>query len=294
MSYGIPTAASGAGAEVPVCPRHPDRVAYVRCQRCGRPACTQCQRPAAVGIQCVDCVRETAQSAPVKRTMFGAVARGGRPVVTFTLIAICVVVFIGELLPGIGLMNYLAYVPFLTEIQPWRMVTSIFTHSTSFLPHILFNMYSLYILGVMLEPIFGRLRFFAIFLVSGLAGSVGVLLIAPVDSFVVGASGAIFGLFGTLFVLQLKRRGDLRQIIVLLVINAAIGFLPGTNIAWQAHLGGLIGGALVSAMFIYAPMGKSQKILQWGGVAAVLLILLVLTVWRSAAIHSLIAPVFGL
>jgi len=294
VSYGIPTAASGQGAEVPVCPRHPDRVAYVRCQRCGRPACTECQRPAAVGIQCVDCVRETAKNAPVKRTMFGGVARGGRPVVTFSLIAICVLVFAAELIPGAGVINYLAYAPFVTEQEPWRMLTSVFTHSTSFLPHILLNMYSLYILGTVLEPIFGRLRFFWLFLVSGLAGSVGVLLLSPISSVVVGASGAIFGLFGALFVLQLKRRGDLRQIIVLLVINGAIGFLPGVNIAWQAHLGGLIGGALLAAVFIYAPAGKSQKILQWGGMIAIILLLVVLTVWRTSAIQTLFAPTVGL
>lgn len=288
MSYGIPTAASGEGAQVPVCPRHPDRIAYVRCQRCGRPACTECQRQAAVGIQCVDCVRESAKNAPVNRTMAGGVVTTGKPIITYVLIALCVLVFAAELIPNANLINYLAYAPFATEQEPWRMLTSIFTHSTTFLPHILFNMYSLYILGTVLEPVLGRLRFFALFLVSGLAGSVGVLLIAPVDSVVVGASGAIFGLFGALFVLQLKRRGDLRQIIVLLVVNAVIGFLPGANIAWQAHLGGLIGGALVAAILIYAPTGRSRQVLQWGGIAAVLLILIVLTVLRTAAIHPML------
>lgn len=293
MSYGIPTAASGQSAEVPVCPRHPDRVAYVRCQRCGRPACTECQRQAAVGIQCVDCVRETAKNAPVKRTMFGGVARDGRPVVTFGLIAVCVLVFAASLIPGAGVLNALAYAPFVTEQQPWRMLTSVFTHSTNFWAHILFNMYALYFLGTVLEPIFGRLRFFALFLVSGLAGSVGVLLFSPIDSVVVGASGAVFGLFGALFVLQLKRRGDLRQIIVLLLINGAIGFVPGLNIAWQAHLGGLIGGALLAAVFIYAPAGKSQKILQWGGMTAILVLLLIVTVWRNSVIQAAITPFYG-
>ncbi|WP_394940394.1 rhomboid family intramembrane serine protease [Psychromicrobium sp. YIM B11713] len=287
MSYGIPTAASGQGADVPVCPRHPDRVSYVRCQRCGRPACTECQRPAAVGIQCVDCVRETSKAAPVKRAVFGGVARGGRPVVTFTLIAICVLVFIGEWIPGLGISDAFLYAPVTTETQPWRMLTSVFTHSTGFLLHIALNMYSLYVLGNALEPIFGRLRFLMLFLVSGLAGSVGVLLIAAPGQAVVGASGAIFGLFGALFVVQLKQRGDLRQIVVLLVINGVIGFLPGTNIAWQAHLGGLIGGALLAAIFIYAPAGKSQRILQWGGMAALLVVLLLCTVWRTAALHEI-------
>ncbi|NYE95924.1 membrane associated rhomboid family serine protease [Psychromicrobium silvestre] len=286
MSYGVPTAANSPGAQVPVCPRHPDRVSYVRCQRCGRPACTECQRQAAVGIQCVDCVRETAKAAPVKRTMFGGVARGGRPVITFGLIALCVLVFIGEWIPGLNLVINFGYAPVTTETQPWRMLTSVFTHSTGFPLHILLNMYSLYVLGSVLEPIFGRLRFFTVFLISGLAGSVGVLLIGNPEQLVVGASGGIFGLFGALFVLQLKRRGDLRQILVLLVINAAIGFfVPG--IAWQAHLGGLIGGALVAAVMLYAPAGASKRVLEWGGVVVVLLILLVLTVWGAASLHEI-------
>src|SRR5665811_2375455 len=79
----------------PVCPRHLDRVSYVRCQRCGRPTCPECQQPAAVGIQCVDCVREGQKSIRMPRTQFGAkVTPGGRPVVTLTIIAICAAVWL--------------------------------------------------------------------------------------------------------------------------------------------------------------------------------------------------------
>src|SRR5450756_1460746 len=79
----------------PVCPRHPDRVSYVRCQRCGRPTCPECQRPAAVGVQCIDCVREGQKSMRMPRTQFGArVSQDGRPVVTLTIIGICVAVWL--------------------------------------------------------------------------------------------------------------------------------------------------------------------------------------------------------
>ncbi|WP_319639732.1 rhomboid family intramembrane serine protease [Acaricomes phytoseiuli] len=228
---------------------------------------------------------------PKQRTAFGAVAREGRPVVTFTLIAICVVVFVFEWVPGLNLQNTLMYAPFLTELQPWRMLTSVFAHSTSFLGHILFNMWALYVLGQALEPVLGRLRFLALFLVSGFAGSVAVLLIAPVDQGVVGASGAVFGLFGAVLVLQLKQRANLTPILVVLGINAVLGFMiPG--IAWQAHLGGLIAGALLGLIFIYAPAGR--QVYQWAGLAVIMLILLALTVWRAAVLHDfLFTPVLG-
>src|SRR3954454_7944916 len=91
-----------AEQQAPVCPRHPDRVSYVRCQRCGRPACPECQRPAAVGIQCVDCVRDAARTAPGARTVFGGRATAGPPVVTYSIIAICAVAYLAQrVIPGI-------------------------------------------------------------------------------------------------------------------------------------------------------------------------------------------------
>ncbi len=276
MSSTFPVKGSATGA--PVCPRHPDRVSYVSCQRCGRPTCPDCQRSAAVGVQCVDCVRESSKTIPSRRTIFGGVARTGRPVVTITMMAICVVAFgLDWAIPKNFVFQNFAYAPFLTETEPWRMVSSAFLHSTNIM-HIAFNMYALWILGSALEPAFGRVRFLAVYLISAFAGSVGVLLLAPIDTVVVGASGAVFGLFGALFVVQKKRGGDLRQIIVLLLINAAIGFII-PNIAWQAHLGGLIAGALCTASIAYAP-AKNRVLIQWSGVGIAVVILAILTVFK--------------
>ncbi|ALO65562.1 rhomboid family intramembrane serine protease [Arthrobacter alpinus] len=273
-SHPVPYPSTGA----PVCPRHPDRVSYVSCQRCGRPACPDCQRSAAVGIQCVDCVSEASKSVPSRRTIFGGVVRTGRPLVTITMMAICVAMYALDLaIPKDFIFQNFAYAPFYTETEPWRMVTSAFLHSTN-LMHIAFNMYALWILGNALESAFGRVRFLAVYLVSAFAGSVGVLLLSPIDTVVVGASGAVFGLFGALFVVQKKRGGDLRQIVVLLAINAAIGFVI-PNIAWQAHLGGLIAGALCTAAIAYAPT-KNRNLVQWGGIAAVTVLLLALTAYK--------------
>src|SRR5450631_2589870 len=170
----------------PVCPRHPDRVAYVRCQRCGRPTCPECQRPAAVGIQCVDCVREGQKSMRTPRTQFGArVSQDGRPVVTMTIIGICVAVWLLQRVSD-QVTAQLAFVPLLGRTEPWRFLTAAFAHSPGNLLHILFNMYALWILGQFLEPMLGRARFAALYLVSALGGSVSYLLLASPPASVAG------------------------------------------------------------------------------------------------------------
>lgn len=278
---------AGTPVGPPVCPRHPDRVSYVSCQRCGRPVCAECQRPAAVGVQCVDCVNQAQKAMPSRQGVFGGAVATGRPLVTMVIIAICVLAYAAEwIIPGDWVANKFAYAPALTEAEPWRMMTSAFLHSQSFLLHIVFNMYALWVLGSALEPLLGRARFLALYLVSAFAGSVGVLMLSPTDNFVLGASGAIFGLFGALFVVQRKRGGDVRQIVVLIVINAALGFIV-SGIAWQAHLGGLVGGALCALAIAYAPAGPRRNLIQWGGMVVVVLILVALTFYQAPiALHD--------
>ena len=283
MSYGIPSAEPSA--QVPVCPRHPDRPSYVRCQRCGRPACPDCQRAAAVGFQCIDCVNETKRSTPEVRTVYGGAVATGKPLVTFGIIAACVVVYaLQMLIPGDFVYKQFAYnnvfaAPQYGAFEPWRMLTSAFLHSPDSLLHILLNMYTLWIFGQALEPILGRIRFLALYLVSAIGGSVGYLLLNPLlvpgQGLVglVGASGAIFGLFGAMLLVQRRRGGDTRQLWVLIAINGVIGFLI-PHIAWQAHLGGLITGGLCAAVLAYTPRGRRQGLVQALGLAAVLALLI--------------------
>ncbi|MEO5778185.1 rhomboid family intramembrane serine protease [Arthrobacter oryzae] len=285
MSYGIP--AAEPSAQIPVCPRHPDRPAYVRCQRCGRPACPDCQRAAAVGFQCVDCVNEASRALPRTKTVYGGAAAGGRPVVTLAIIGLCVLVYVLQwLVPNDGIYQELAYAPAFTDIEPWRMLTSAFLHSQGFLLHIVLNMYTLWIFGQVLEPLLGRIRFLAIYVVSAIGGSAGFLLLTPVYPAsgpvgVVGASGAIFGLFGAMLVVQRHRGGDIRQLLVLVAINGVIGFMV-PQIAWQAHLGGLVTGALCAAAVAYAPKGSRRGLLQAGGIVVVLALVIVVSVLRMA------------
>lgn len=271
-------------AAPPVCPRHPDRVSYVRCQRCGRPACPECQRPAAVGIQCVDCVRELASLGPRAR-YGGTLRRSGQPIVTWSIIGACVLVYILEwLLPNDVVFQTFAYATVFTGLEPWRMLTSAFLHSQSFILHIALNMYTLWIFGRVLEPALGRWRYLMVYLISALGGSVGFFLLTPVSmTAVIGASGAIFGLFGALFVVVRQRGGSVRQLLVLIALNAVLGFVvPG--IAWQAHLGGLVTGGLTTAVLAYAPRGRYQVAVQIGGMVAVVALLVIVTVVRVAGL----------
>ncbi|OMH34179.1 rhomboid family intramembrane serine protease [Tersicoccus sp. Bi-70] len=278
MSFGQP-AVGGTDTE-PRCPRHPDAVSYVRCQRCGRPACAQCQRPAAVGVQCVDCVAEQAAATPTPRTSFGGAVREGRPVVTWSLIGVCVVVFLLQyLLPG--LTYQFGYAPVLTASEPWRMITSGFLHSPGLLLHILFNMYALWALGQTLEPALGRARFLAVYGLALIGGGVGVLWLSDPLVLVVGASGAIFGLFGALFVIQRRIGADTKGLLIVLAINAALGFFY-TSISWQAHLGGLLTGALAAVPLVWAPRGPRRARVHWLGLAGVLVLLVALTLLRLA------------
>lgn len=284
---GVPPATDPATEDdVPVCPRHPERVSYVRCQRCGRPACPDCQVPAAVGIQCVDCVREQAKAAPTQRTALGGRARGGRPVVTITIIGLCVVAYLLQLtVPGFTQRWWFS--PVQGETEPFRFLSAAFLHSTGFQLHILLNMVALWFVGPYLEHSLGRARYLALYLLSAIGGSVGVLLFAsPFDeswyTAVVGASGAVFGLFGAIFVVLKRLGGDARGMLVLIGINVVLGFVV-PSISWQGHLGGLAVGAALGAAYAYAPRERRDT-LALGATAIMALLLVGLAMTKYAGV----------
>ena len=276
----------------PVCPRHPDRVSYVRCQRCGRPVCPDCQRPAAVGVQCVDCVKAQAKTMRTTRTVFGGTVTD-TPVVSYAIIAICVVVFVIQSARP-SLTREIWFAPVLGESEPWRFLTSAFAHGS--VTHILFNMLALWMVGAQyLERLLGGARYAAVYLVSALGGSACYLLLSPAVELdpqdpsswyvgAVGASGAVFGLFGALLVLNRRLGRSSAGMYATIGINAVLGFVI-PNVAWQAHLGGLVTGAAVAAV-ISATSARERRRWQWPGVVLVLLVVIAVAVAKYAVVPS--------
>ena len=255
-------------------------------------------RDAAVGFQCPDCVRAGAKQTRQARTPYGGRVQGGPPVVTLSLIALNLLVFLlvaatggrqsrllGELglLPTGGTFVDAQGVPYLTEGVSdgavWQLGTAMFTHLEVW--HILFNLMALYFLGPQLEHVLGRGRYLVLYLLSGLVGSVTVYWLAAESSVTIGASGAIFGLMGALLVVARKVGGDMSGLLTLVGINAVITVLGAQYISWQGHLGGLVGGLLLGAALVYAPRkGRTGWQALWLAVVAVSVV--VLTLVRTA------------
>ncbi|MGW3110748.1 rhomboid family intramembrane serine protease [Streptomyces sp. NPDC001091] len=296
-------AAAGAqGARsVPGCYRHPDRETGVRCTRCDRPICPECMVDASVGFQCPDCVRGgtpgPAGTGPAvghvpadnrPRTLAGGTLTSDPRLVTKILIGLNLALFLVQMSLGDVFTNrldligqaYAAHLPGVqgvAEGQYYRLLTSMFLHSGYV--HILFNMLSLWWIGGPLEAALGRARYLALYLISGLAGSALTYLLAAPDQPSLGASGAIFGLFGATAVLLRRLRYDMRPVIVLLVVNLIITF-GWANIAWQAHIGGLVAGLITGAAMVYAPRER-RALVQYGACALVLVVVAVLTLVRT-------------
>jgi membrane associated rhomboid family serine protease len=289
----------GEEAEVPTCYRHPGRETYVSCVRCGRHACPDCMRSASVGQQCVDCIGQGAQGTRPARTAFGGrPARGA--VVTWTLVAINVAVFLLTWVrPGIvNDLEMLGYAtigyggpPHGVAAGEWyRLITSAFLAPATGLNglgilDILFNMWALIFVGPALEGFLGRLRFLSVYLLSAVGGAVMFYFLAPPNAAAVGASGAIFGLFGAWFVVSRRLRLDTRPIAALIAINLAFSFFFHNTIAWQDHIGGLLTGALLTAAYAYAPR-RYRTALQMLATIAVVAVLAVAVAVRTGQLTA--------
>jgi membrane associated rhomboid family serine protease len=184
-------------------------------------------------------------SPPVRSRVGGRFASAA---VTWSVVLACIAIFLWQSATG-GLRGSvslsLIFFPQLVVLEPWTVVTSLFAHASVI--HLAFNMYSLYALGPELEQALGHRRFAVLYFLSGIGGSVGVLLLD--SSPVLGASGAIFGLLGAYFVIARKLGGSSKQLILVIALNLAIGFVI-PNVAWQAHIGGLIVGCLVALVYL--------------------------------------------
>jgi len=248
-------------------------------------------RSASVGFQCPECVAEGAKTIRTPRTVFGGRISADTGRVSLVLIGLNVAVYVlGLTAPDLNLRFgnlALAFNPEAGEVigvaegEYYRLLSSAFLHASLF--HILSNMFALAQIGPMLEQALGRGRFLALYLLSALGGSTLSYLLSSPGQLGVGASGAIFGMFGAYYVVVRRLGGETRSIVVLLVINLAITFaLP--IIDWRAHLGGLAIGALIAVAFAYTPRGPRQAQLHAAACVGIGLILAVAVLARTAAL----------
>ena len=270
----------------PVCYRHPDRVSYIHCGHCNRPICTECMIAAPVGFQCPSCV---AEAEPVHVITSVGASANSKPYLTYALIGINVAVFLLQLCVCVdqSASNWGMWpIGIAANGDYWSLLTSAFLHGS--ILHIAFNMYVLFVMGPTLERVLGHARFAVLYLLAALGGAVASYYFSDMNTVSVGASGAIFGLMGAFVVAGRRLRYDITQVLVLLAINLVFGFIQ-PNVDWRAHLGGLVVGALVAAIFVFAPR-RNQLLWQSLGCSAVLGILVAVTMIRTAQLQDLLSP----
>ncbi|WP_329548192.1 rhomboid family intramembrane serine protease [Streptomyces sp. NBC_01356] len=286
---------------VTTCYRHPKVESHVRCTRCDRYICPDCMREAAVGHQCPECVKEGVRSVREARTAFGG-RISTAPVVTYVLIALNVLAYVGELVRpasvdrfemlGAGLVGpdglyYVWQAVYPSDFHAegvvdgewYRLLTGAFLHlppteGTFGVLHIVMNMVSLWNIGRVVESQLGRVRYVTLYLLSALGGSVLVLLIAP-ETPTLGASGAIFGLGAAYYVMARRLGADMQSVnrfmaglLLWLLISAGLT-------SWQGHLGGLLTGTAVTLAYAYAPRDRRRTPIQVAACVGLLVLLVV-------------------
>jgi membrane associated rhomboid family serine protease len=230
------------------CYRHPNRETGVSCSNCERPICPDCMTSTSVGMRCPECARDRTQVRTVQ-------SLERQPTLTYSLIGVNVLIAVAVFLSrgvsfggGGSLLDALAVSQVgIADGEVWRIVTAGFVHAGTL--HLAFNMFALYVLGGLLEPAIGKLRFALIYFVSLLAGSFGALLLTAPNVPTVGASGAVFGMMGAAIVVMRNRGINPMEsgLGLWLGLNLAITFLiPGISIG--GHIGGLVGGTLAALL----------------------------------------------
>lgn len=238
----------------PVCYRHPARATRLSCTTCDKPICIDCAQQGPVGQKCPDCAKQTGRARVINaRQVRGA---GGLPPVVLTLLVVTVAAYLGQqAIPGFQ-DSLLQSNRGIRQGEWWRLLTAAFLHGS--VMHLGFNMYALYLFGPNMERRMGSMPFATLYVASALAGGAAFLIIGPANGAALGASGAVFGLFGAWIGASFRVRNtpagaaQFRSLAVLLGINLLLPFiLP--NVAWQAHLGGLAAGLLIVTAWMRLP-----------------------------------------
>ncbi|MDX6439783.1 MAG: hypothetical protein QOF45_2366 [Gaiellaceae bacterium] len=245
------------------CYRHPDRETGVSCSECGRPICPDCMTFSPVGIRCPDHSGKARGAARVVQNVQRSTSRNPG-IVTTTLIAINVGIYLLQLAGGASVNansgwifeHGALYGPLVAQGDWYRLITAAFLHYGPI--HLGMNMLALWWIGRPLESWLGPVRYLLLYLVSGLAGSAGALIVTP-TGITVGASGAIFGILGAAIVLERQQTYVLGgSAVSLLIVNLAFTFYFRGSISIGGHLGGLAGGAL--CILALSQLGKRSAV----------------------------------
>ena len=273
-------------AENPVCYRHPDRPTRLRCSECGRLICVECSNDAAVGQKCPECSKPHGRHRVVTaQQTFGGASFATTPV-TFSIIAVTAAIyvlgFLSAEMDNTLIRNFASVNILIEDGEWWRVLTAAFLHGSLF--HIGFNMYALYLFGPRLEREVGGPAFAALYFAAAAGGGAASSIFGPTFVISIGASGAIFGLFGAWMFVAYKLRATpagramFNQLSVLLAINLALPIII-PNIDWRAHVGGLITGVGVAWLWSVLAAGRSNaRVIRTVVGTAVLLMALALVV----------------
>lgn len=308
MDPNPPTGLTPAPPTIEYCYRHPNTPTGVHCTRCARPICTECMIPAPVGYQCPECVQQARREfrqgpgrPRLRVSRFSAtkilllallagfvleVAEGG-PNALFTGPSLQRLVDLGAMQPWL-----------IAHGQYWRLFTAIFLHEG--LIHIAFNAYALWLFGQFVDDAYGTRRFLLLFFLTGLLASAASYAFGDPGTVGVGASGAVFGIFGAFIAYHFRRRdlatsaASLRWAMTMILLNAFLAF-SFRSIDWRAHLGGLVAGFLAGyALEGFGPR-STRTLVRIGGIALLIAVGVGLVIWRTEQLRQLplYAQLFG-
>jgi membrane associated rhomboid family serine protease len=295
-----PTGLTPAPPTIEYCYRHPNVQTGVHCTRCGRPICTECMIPAAVGYQCPECVeqaRREFRQGPGRRRVRPSGLSATKVLLLALLAGFALEVAEGgpnALLQGPSLQKLVdlgAMQPWLiAHGQYWRLFTAIFLHEG--LLHIAFNAYALWLFGQFVDDAYGTRRFVLLFFLTGLLASATSYAFSDPGTVGVGASGAVFGIFGAFIAYHYRRRdlaqsaASLRWAVTMILLNAFLAF-SFRSIDWHAHVGGLVAGFLAGyALEGFGPR-STRTLVRVGGIALLIAVGVGLVVWRTEALRQL-------
>ncbi len=272
------------------CYRHPDRPAYIQCQRCQRHICPEDMREASVGFQCPECVRQGQAAVRQPRTMAGGAISTDVGAVTMAIIAVNIAAQLIVMAQGgansSGLFEWGAMWGYgVAQGDYHRLLTAAFLHGG--LLHIALNMYALYLFGPYVEHALGRWRFVLTYLTLSIGSSVLVYLWEDPRVATIGASGAVFGLFGLALIFLIRSKQNINGMLVLLAINGVISLQSG--ISWQGHLGGFVTGVVLGLVFAYAPRDR-RLLLQVGTFVVLWAVFIAAISWRTEALVGAFLP----